>query len=148
MLFTPRDNTDSTRAQRWREEKTAIARYAAALLMRERQSVSSLILLPRGKRFLLQIAVRTRRDLHHLTFARSLRAAKSNTRRMPLSEKGLKSFKKYHFTESSWGPRDIRRGNGFTMPEASDTMLKKPRCAVVSTTMPQRMRRSFCGCRA
>ena len=55
MLFTPRDNTVSERAHCCREEKTAIARYAAALLMREHRSVSSLILLPRGKRFLLKL---------------------------------------------------------------------------------------------
>lgn len=125
MLFTPRDNTDSTRAQRWREEKTAIARYAAALLMRERRSVSSLILLPRGKRFLLQNAVRTRRDFF-IGLSR-VHCGRQNQIRTDavIGEEALKSLKKYHFTKGFWGVRDIRRGNSFTMSEASDTMLKK-----------------------
>ena len=42
-----------------------------------------------------------------------------------IGEEALKSFKKYHFTKAFWGARDISRGNGFTMPETSDAMLKK-----------------------
>ena len=103
MLFTPRDNTDSTRAQRWREEKTAIARYADALLMRERGSLSSLILLPRGKRFLLQNAVRTRRDFF-IGLSR-VHCGRQNQIRTDavIGEEALKSLKKYHFTKGFWG---------------------------------------------
>ena len=102
MLFTPRAAAKKKRRLRGMQPplstKTTLFTSTRAL-----RPDLSLILLPRGKRFSLQIAALTRRALRHWAFARSLRAAKSNIRRTPLSEKKRSSLLKNTILRKAFG---------------------------------------------
>lgn len=134
MPFTPCDKTITERVQCNREEKTAIARYAASLICDD-----DFIYLDAGTTTGLIIDFISARKAVFVTncCAHAMRLASFGFRTFitggeikyttdaVIGEEALESLKKYHFTKGFWGANGISREHGLSTPDPREAMIKK-----------------------